>query len=495
MLIDVLLLRYSRPAGAGGRRSVRRTLPRNAGYARGSLPAAPIGRAAEFLRFGGIGLAPLLLLAPLGAVAEMRSREGRSRIRLLHLPAALYLTAVVVLVLAGFYSGSHRYLYLAVPSLALLSAAAVDRLAAPAGMILIAAAGLLAIAYVPVINGLGEENRGLVAAGDATRAYGGVLLTDSPVAAYASGRRPSQIVGSRALPGDYDGAVSWLRDRHVSSLVLEDIDYYRASSVLRGPAGGSATAPFQPIGTESAYNVRGGKIAYVYSLSPERYCVWLGSVALADVDPKGQPAQGKTAGLQKGVALEKPSRARLAGEGMGFGVPIVQYPDGWVYSRTAQTVDLSGGGVYSWRKTFDLNLLGADDSRAFQPIASRGRVEVTYTVLGSSLEVSIRPLELTPGAEQVVILNEQSAGFDDFADASQTRTGVDVGSWTPVSGGWGRFRSGRYGIEWSQPALSGAQMFAAREVRTPDIDFAGLEYVFGPDFTGTDYVITVQGAR
>lgn len=463
--------------------------------ARGSLPLGPMARAAEFLRFGGIGLAPLLLLAPLGAAAEMRSAAGRTRVRLLHLPAALYLAAIVVLVTAGFYSGSHRYLYLAVPSLALLSAAAVDRLAAPAGVLLVAAAGLLTIAYVPVATSLGEENRGLVAAGQATRSYDGALLTDSPVAAFASGRPPGAVVGSRQLPEEYGAAIAWLRSHRVSTLVLEDIDYYRASTVLHGPASGSPQAPLQAVGPQAAYNVPGGKTAYVYALPPERFCAWLGSSALVDLDPSGQPAAGKSANLQKGAVLEAPSGAVLTGEGMGFGVPIVQYPDGWVYSRTANTVDLSGNGTFQWRKTFELDELGVDDSRSFRPIVSRGEVVVTYTAEGDRLRIQVRSQGLAPGVEQLVILNEQSAAFDDFADATQTRTGTAVGSWTPVGGDWGRLRSAQRGIEWSQPALSNAGFYAAREVRTPDIDFAGLEYVFGANFAGADYTITVQKAR
>jgi len=38
-------------------------------------------------------------------------------------------------------------------------------------------------------------------------------------------------------------------------------------------------------------------------------------------------------------------------------------------------------------------------------------------------------------------------------------------------------------------------MYAARETRSPDIDFSGIEYVFGPGFTGVDYQLTVSKAR
>jgi hypothetical protein len=63
--------------------------------------------------------------------------------------------------------------------------------------------------------------------------------------------------------------------------------------------------------------------------------------------------------------------ASATGEGMGFGVPIVRYPDGWVYSRTSSTVELS---ATSWRRTFQLDEIGGDAAHryAFVPITSPG---------------------------------------------------------------------------------------------------------------------------
>ena len=40
-----------------------------------------------------------------------------------------------------------------------------------------------------------------------------------------------------------------------------------------------------------------------------------------------------------------------------------------------------------------------------------------------------------------------------------------------------------------------ADLHAGREVRAPDIDFSGLEYVFGPGFQGADYQVAVSKAR
>ena len=112
------------------------------------------------------------------------------------------------------------------------------------------------------------------------------------------------------------------------------------------------------------------------------------------------------------------------------------------------------------------------------------------------MDVKVQAANLKPGFEQVVLLNEQSSRFDDFADATQTRLRAEIGSWRPVQGDWGRFRSDALGLEWSLPRLPAADgMYAARETRSPDIDFSGIEYVFGPGFTETEYQLVIGKAR
>src|SRR5207244_410 len=88
----------------------------------------------------------------------------------------------------------------------------------------------------------------LIAAGQAAGANPGILVTDSPVAAYYSGKSPTQITGSQSLPLDRDQALQWLRSHGVSSVIVENISYYRATAVfpelargapiLRDPDGG-----------------------------------------------------------------------------------------------------------------------------------------------------------------------------------------------------------------------------------------------------------------
>jgi hypothetical protein len=95
----------------------------------------------------------------------------------------------------------------------------------------------------------------------------------------------------------------------------------------------------------------------------------------------------------------------------------------------------------------------------------------------------------------MAILNEQSASFDDFADQSRTLLGVGIGSWVAVEGSWARLRSAELGVEWSVPALPGADLHGGRELIPPGFDWAGLDYFFTTPPTTLTYQINVQAAR
>jgi cellulose synthase/poly-beta-1,6-N-acetylglucosamine synthase-like glycosyltransferase len=465
--------------------------------ARGSIPGGALARLLELTTTFGLAALPLFALGLVGLVWAVRRPEsvgGPAALRFLHVPAMVYLLAVFGLVAAGAYSGSHRYLYPALPSLALLAAAALDRQHALARLGAVAAGALLAVAFLPTFASFAAGNTGLIAAGRAATGDHGMLITDSPVVAFYSGRAPSQISGSQALPADRQQAIAWMEKHGVTAVVLEGISYYRATSVFPDLASGHATAPFGTLGEQAEYQVAGGKPVFAYRFGVlQEQKIYQGVKA----DIHSTPGAGKTAQLTKGVILDIGSRD-ASGEGMGFGVPIVHYPDGWVYSRTATTADLSTPASTIWRRTYELDEIGGDAAHgyAFVPIESRGLVEVTYTIDPSGIAVTVRVLQLAPGYTEVGILNEQSSAFNDFAaDQSQTLVDGTFGRWVQVDGAWARLQSKSLGVQFSLPSIGGAQLHGGRELILPDFDWAGLDYIFGPSFTGTTYVIKVQEAR
>jgi hypothetical protein len=465
--------------------------------ARGSLPAGGLARVAELTGTFGLAALPLFAFAALGLWSTTRRAltDGeKSTVRFLHAPAMVFLAAVVGLVFIGAYTGSHRYLYPALPSLALLAAAALDRYAAAVRVAAIASNGLLALAFLPVFTSFAADNAGLVAAGRATAGSSGLLVTDSPVVAFYSGKLPADITGSQQLPLDRSSAIDWMREHRVTELVVENISYYRATVLFPDLASGRPGPPFAALGEQLRYQVSGGKTVYAYRLGAalSRQSIFPG------IDASIEPIRGigKTSPLAKGVTL-RVRGVDAAGEGVGLGVPIVRYDDGWVYSRTSTTVDLSTPSAAVWKRTFLLDEIGGDASHgySFVPIASRGAVDVTYTVDATGVSIVVRPVWLAPGFRQVGILNEQSAAFDDFADAGHTLVGSRFPNWIGVEGTWGRLRSATLGVEWSAPSLPGAELHAGRELIGNDFDWAGLDYLFPATFDGATYHLNVQEAR
>ena len=464
--------------------------------ARGGVAPDAGLRGGSFLWYFMLASLPLIVLAPFGLRVELQQPLGRDRLRLLYAPAFLFLGATTALVWVGLYTGSHRYYFPVLPALALLAAGALEgRRLLPLGAV--AASAALLASFVPVLTGLSATNAGLVAAGRASARVPGVLMTDSPVAAFWSRKPPSEIIGSRGLPLDYGQAVNQLRRDHITSVVLEDIDYYRAVSVFPALARGQATAPFLPLGQQRFYSVAGGKAAYAYALHPAEYRAPLADGINACIHLDLQPARGKTAGLEKGLVLERAGRD-LAGEGMGFGVPIVRYGDGWTYSGSATLVDVSDPVGVTWRKTFELDRVGGDlrHGYRFEPAASRGRIEVTYQLSDSRINIRVRPIWLAPGSSEIVLLNEESSAFDDYADAGRSLVGADFGRWLPAAGAWARLRSQALDSEWSIPAPPPpAEMVAGREHQPPELDWGGIEYRYPAPFDQVRYAVTVRGAR
>ena len=465
---------------------------------RGSIPSGVLARVPELALTYGQAALPLFAFGAVGLVAVVRrwsSGTDRAMVRFLHFPALVYLAAVFGLVAIGAYTGSHRYLYPALPSLALLAAAALDRYAPAVRLVAVAATGLIAVAFLPVFASFAAGNTGLIAAGRAAAGGSGVLITDSPVVAFYSGRTPSQIDGSQVLPPNRQDAIAWMTSHGVSDVVLEDISYYRATSLFPDLASGQAAPPFEPLGQQARYQVAGGKPVYAY-----RFGTALMTQSIypgVDACIESAPGQGKSAPLARGVVLEIAGND-VAGEGMGFGVPIVHYPDGWVYSRTAATVDLSTGASTVWKRTYQLDEIGGDAAHnySFVPTASRGVIEVTYTVDSTGITAIVQVIRLDPGYSEVGILNEQSAAFNDFAaEGSATLLNGQFGNWVPVTGAWARLQSKDLGVQWSVPSITGAQLHGGRELTPPNFNWAGLDYLFPSSFTGAIYHINVQEAR
>src|SRR5260221_13732116 len=161
--------------------------------ARGSLPDGAAARLAELASTFGLAALPLIVLAFVGVALVLKQS---AMLRFVYAPAAVYLIVVFALVAGGAYTGSHRYLYPALPALALLAAAALDRQPAITRLAAAGATAPLALAFLPLFNGFAGAAAGLLAAGRAASGRPGVLATDSPLVAYYSPKKTAGITSA-----------------------------------------------------------------------------------------------------------------------------------------------------------------------------------------------------------------------------------------------------------------------------------------------------------
>jgi hypothetical protein len=169
-----------------------------------------------------------------------------------------------------------------------------------------------------------------------------------------------------------------------------------------------------------------------------------------------------------------------------------------VYSRTATNEDLSTATSTIWKRTYTMDEMGGDNAHnyAFAAIASRGTIEVTYTVDPRGIKVDVHVARLDPGAGEIGILNEQSAAFDDLAaEGAPTLLGRSIGRWVPIDGGWARLQSKAVDVQFWLPAIASGQLHGGRELAPPDFDWAGLDYTLGPSIRDVSYRILVQPSR
>src|SRR5204863_6777127 len=131
--------------------------------ARGSLPAGMAGRLGDLASAYGLAALPVLSFGVVGAVMTLR-RRVTPLWRFVYVPAAVYLGVVFALVAAGAYSGSHRYLYPALPALALLAARVLERHRVAIGSLALGATAMLAVGFLPLFSSFADANSGLVTA-------------------------------------------------------------------------------------------------------------------------------------------------------------------------------------------------------------------------------------------------------------------------------------------------------------------------------------------
>lgn len=229
-----------------------------------------------------------------------------------------------------------------------------------------------------------------------------------------------------------------------------------------------------------------------------------------------EPAQGDSSCLQKGLVLFHEARP-LCGEGVGFGVPAVEYLDQALFSTFASVQAANGvlvksfwidasprmtwarfsidsrpyfaiqrrlDNMYRTDRRFRLlltyamklqPLLGVKSS--FQKINPRGFVEVRYHLLGRNVSIEVDSSKLSDtNFKRLLIFNEQSASFDLYNDGLETLGKEDIGAWEEVKSERACLKNEKSNVTFCVEKISGTKLYRGRELLRPHLDWAGFCY-------------------
>ncbi|MBI2849815.1 MAG: hypothetical protein HYX80_02080 [Chloroflexi bacterium] len=254
--------------------------------------------------------------------------------------------------------------------------------------------------------------------------------------------------------------------------------------------------------------------------------------------PMQAPGDYPTDRLQKGWLLAHNGEL-LAEEGIGFGMPIVKYGRKTVFPGEAEvTARTSASNTevtvrYVLDTTQRLGIKGQPELKilainrareffsalhrrfprlrrsldilsfvfqntfrlepAFERAKSVGSISITYLFrrLEKSITVVIELENLEKkGCTEIIIANEQGAGFDRYRDSNGTALrGEAIGSWDEVTAGQASLSSVRPAITFSVDGVAGARLFRGREQRKGRLAWSGLNYVISPSTRHFEYEI------
>ena len=247
----------------------------------------------------------------------------------------------------------------------------------------------------------------------------------------------------------------------------------------------------------------------------------------------------ETASLQKGLVLMRNSE-EMVEEGMGFGAPVAIYRDEPYFSSTSQCSIREGtygktllktfvmdtvsrkkigkaayfnGGLYSlfhriFHAFYTLNLpltpvfnrfiasatiIGV--STEFVRVKPRGRVNIEYALQADSVlvEASFARLEKV-GCDQIMLLNEQGAGFfTKYSDSNgQAFVGAKIGAWVPVNADQAALSDIGGKLGFSLKKLQNAVLFRGREAIRGRYSWVGLSYSLRPSNAAFKYTIKLK---
>ena len=263
------------------------------------------------------------------------------------------------------------------------------------------------------------------------------------------------------------------------------------------------------------------------------------SVALrVHLDTK--PRNMKIADLQKGLIFFY-NGVDVAGEGTGFGVPILKYSDETYFSGSSTLHVHKQGNLAVIRKKFFMDMVARDRFRnlklenrkirtlidyismlyqkhkrldrsillvkgfllrfgvkpSFTKIPPKGKVTATYIIDRRRILVKMNFSLLDRiNLEKVFVLNEQGAlFFRTYSDSDGLRlVDEEIGAWTDVKAQSANITDYHNGIGFGLKNVKGGILRRGRELLKDSLDWVGLDYELGPENDFFEYEIEILGS-
>jgi hypothetical protein len=256
-----------------------------------------------------------------------------------------------------------------------------------------------------------------------------------------------------------------------------------------------------------------------------------------------KPKNMKTAQLQKGLILLFKG-TEVIGEGIGFGVPIAKYSDETVFSGSSSLSVRSQENIVEIRKKFIMDLVTRNTLRnfklenpkirrlldcistlykkqyqshvnfarsilltrslffkfgvksAFIKSTSKGAVVVTYVIERNRIlvKLDLSLLERT-NLGKIFVLNEQGAHFfKTYSDSESLKLDDEaIGAWNDVTSQSAKITNEQDKIGFSLKNIEGTKLRRGRELIKGSLDWIGLDYELGAEYSQFEYEIEVLG--
>jgi hypothetical protein len=239
---------------------------------------------------------------------------------------------------------------------------------------------------------------------------------------------------------------------------------------------------------------------------------------------------GDSSGLERGLILFVENRPAI-GEGLGFGIPAIEYSDKILFSSSATTIRNDAlirsysidavqrktwgrfaidGGFYLMVQNRLAEIYRTD--RRFRPaltqimyvqfllgirqtyekVKSRGYVDVSYNLVGRKLRIIVDFSRLTRrDFRKLLVFNEQSADFNIYQDDFGILTDEDIGVWEEVKSRNASLRSRELNVGFGVENLPGTRLYRGRELLRPRLDWAGFCYSIPPETERFTYTVQI----